>query len=48
MNLTELVGRVQTWETIHPEFKERSIAADDLTASLVAFANTDGGSSSSA
>jgi ATP-dependent DNA helicase RecG len=43
MNLTELVSRVETWEDIHTEFKERAIAADDLAASLVAFANTDGG-----
>jgi ATP-dependent DNA helicase RecG len=43
MNLTEFVARVETWEDIHTEFKERSIAADDLAASLVAFANTDGG-----
>jgi ATP-dependent DNA helicase RecG len=43
MNLTELVGKVETWENIHTEFKERSIAADDLTASLVALANADGG-----
>src|SRR5262245_47731427 len=43
MNLTEFVARVETWEDIHTEFKERAIAADDLAASLVAFANTDGG-----
>jgi ATP-dependent DNA helicase RecG len=43
MNLTEFVARVETWEDIHTEFKERSIAVDDLAASLVAFANTDGG-----
>ena len=43
MNLTEFVARVETWEDIHTEFKERSIAADDLAASPVAFANTDGG-----
>jgi ATP-dependent DNA helicase RecG len=43
MNLTELVTRIETWEDIHTEFKERSIAADDLAASLLAFANTDGG-----
>jgi ATP-dependent DNA helicase RecG len=43
MNLTELVTGVETWEDIHTEFKEWSIAADDLAASLVAFANTNGG-----
>jgi ATP-dependent DNA helicase RecG len=41
--MTEFVARVETWEDIHAEFKERSIATDDLAASLVAFANTDGG-----
>jgi hypothetical protein len=29
MNLTELVARIETWEDIHTEFKERSIAAGD-------------------
>jgi ATP-dependent DNA helicase RecG len=43
MNLTELVARIETWEDLHTEFKERSISADDLAAALVAFANTDGG-----
>jgi ATP-dependent DNA helicase RecG len=43
MNLTDLVARIETWEDIHTEFEERSIAADALAASIVAFANTDGG-----
>jgi hypothetical protein len=29
MNLTELVARIETWEDIHTEFKERSIAVDN-------------------
>jgi ATP-dependent DNA helicase RecG len=43
MNLTELVARVETWGDIHTELREQSIAADDLAASLVAFANAEGG-----
>jgi len=43
MNQTELYSRIQDWENIHTEFKEKSIHSDDLSASIVAFANTDGG-----
>jgi len=43
MNLTELYSRIQDWENIHTEFKEKIINHDDLAAAIVAFANTDGG-----
>lgn len=43
MNLTELQQRVTRWENIHTEFKETLVHPDDLAASIVAFANTDGG-----
>jgi len=43
MNLIELRRRIKTWEDIHTEFKESSAHEDDLSAALVAFANTDGG-----
>jgi ATP-dependent DNA helicase RecG len=43
MNLSELHERIARWENLHTEFKEGPVHPDDLAASLVAFANTDGG-----
>ncbi|MGQ9631839.1 MAG: AlbA family DNA-binding domain-containing protein [bacterium] len=43
MNLVELTARLKKGEGIHTEFKEWPIHPDDLTPSIVAFANTDGG-----
>lgn len=43
MNLSELRERIARWENLHTEFKEWPVQPDDLAASLVAFANTDGG-----
>jgi ATP-dependent DNA helicase RecG len=43
MNMQELQVRLARWENLHTEFKEWPVHADDLAASLVAFANTDGG-----
>jgi ATP-dependent DNA helicase RecG len=43
MNLVELGERIARWEGLHTEFKEWPVHPDDLAASLVAFANTDGG-----
>src|SRR6185295_8442208 len=43
MDLTELRERIARWENLHTEFKQRLVHPDDLAASLVAFANTDGG-----
>lgn len=43
MNLTELRERIARWEDLHSEFKEWPVRPDDLAASLVALANTDGG-----
>ncbi len=43
MNLSELQERIARWEDLHTEFKEWPVRPDDLAASLVAFANTDGG-----
>lgn len=43
MNLKELEERISQWEGLHTEFKEWPVHPDDLAASLVAFANTDGG-----
>jgi len=43
MNPTELAARLIKGEDLHTEFKERLIHADDLAASIIAFANTDGG-----
>ncbi|KPJ65981.1 MAG: hypothetical protein AMJ43_09545 [Coxiella sp. DG_40] len=43
MNLTELQQRITRWEDIHTEFKATLVHPDDLAASIVAFANTDGG-----
>ena len=43
MNLSELSQRMEKWEDLHTEFKEEAAHEDDLSAALVAFANTDGG-----
>lgn len=43
MNLDELQQRIDRWEDLHTEFKAGPIRPDDLAATLVAFANTDGG-----
>lgn len=43
MNLSGLHERIARWEDLHTEFKEWPMHPDDLAASLVAFANTDGG-----
>lgn len=43
MNLEELGERIARWEGLRTEFKEWPVHPDDLAASLVAFANTDGG-----
>ena len=42
MNLTELKERITHWEDLHTEFKEKLVHPDDIAASLVAFANTEG------
>jgi ATP-dependent DNA helicase RecG len=43
MNLSELHERIARWENLHTEFKDWPVHPDDLAASFVAFANTDGG-----
>jgi len=43
MDWPELKQRIAIWEDLHTEFKEWPIRPHDLAASLVAFANTDGG-----
>jgi len=43
MDLIELRQRILQGEDLHTEFKQWPISSDDLAASLVAFANTDGG-----
>lgn len=43
MNYTELIKRISAGENLHTEFKEWPINNDDLSAEVVAFANTDGG-----
>jgi len=43
MNLTELAARLIKGEDLHTEFMEHLTHADDLAASIIAFANTDGG-----
>jgi ATP-dependent DNA helicase RecG len=43
MNVSELERRIARWEDLHSEFKLLPLHPDDLAASLVAFANTDGG-----
>lgn len=43
MDLPELLDRIARWENLHTEFKQQLPRPDDLSADLVAFANTDGG-----
>lgn len=43
MNRAELEQRIDRWEDLHTEFKLWPVHPDKLAASLVAFANTDGG-----
>jgi len=43
MNVAELRSRIQNWEDIHTEFKLQAVHPDDLSAAIVAFANSDGG-----
>lgn len=43
MDSAELRERIARWEDLHTEFKEWPVQPDDVAASLVAFANTDGG-----
>lgn len=43
MDLKEFQERITHWENLHTEFKEKLVHPDDVAASLVAFANTDGG-----
>lgn len=43
MDRLELQRRIGKWEDLHTEFKERPVHPDALAATLVAFANTDGG-----
>ncbi len=43
MDELELLDRIQSGEDLHTEFKREDAHADDIAASLVAFANTDGG-----
>ena len=43
MNTTELITRINKGDDLHTEFKECLIHTDDLAASIIAFANTDGG-----
>jgi ATP-dependent DNA helicase RecG len=43
VDIVELRERIARWEDLHTEFKQRIDNTDDLAASLVAFANTDGG-----
>lgn len=44
MELEELRQRIARWENLHTEVKEWPVPPDKLAATLVAFANTDGGS----
>jgi ATP-dependent DNA helicase RecG len=43
MNLDELQDRIACREDLHTEFGEWRVHADDLAATLTAFANTGGG-----
>lgn len=43
MNWRQLQQRIARWENLHTEFKEWPVHNDAVAASLVAFANTDGG-----
>ncbi len=43
MNEIELLERIDKWEDIHTEFKERIADRNELAKDIVCFANTDGG-----
>src|ERR1039457_6114199 len=43
MDLADLRSRIHNWEDVHTEFKLQAVHADDLSAAIVAFANSDGG-----
>ncbi len=43
MDAPALKRRIERWEDLHTEFKAWPIHPDDIAATLVAFANTDGG-----
>ncbi len=43
MTWADLLERIARWENLHTEFKQELVPPDALAASLVAFANTDGG-----
>jgi ATP-dependent DNA helicase RecG len=43
MDRLELKERIQKWENLHTEFKERLPKNEDIAKSVVCFANTDGG-----
>lgn len=43
MNLSELKERIDRWEDLHTDFKERFDSNRELAKDLVCFANTDGG-----
>lgn len=43
MEFSDLRSRIAKGEDLHTEFKRAAVQADDLTAGIVAFANTDGG-----
>jgi ATP-dependent DNA helicase RecG len=43
MTAAELKSRIINWEDLHTEFKLQAVHPDDLSAAIVAFANSDGG-----
>ena len=43
MDLADLRSRIHNWEDVHTEFKLQAVHSDDLSAAIVAFANSDGG-----
>jgi len=43
MNLSELRERIERWEDLHTEFKERVDSPDELAKDIVSLANADGG-----
>ena len=43
MDLADLKNRLARGENLHTEFKQWPVQPDDLAATIVAFANTDGG-----
>ncbi|MDW8069389.1 MAG: putative DNA binding domain-containing protein [Anaerolineae bacterium] len=43
MDVVELLERIRQGEDLHTEFKETDAHHDDIAATIVAFANTDGG-----